>query len=403
MCLDTSYILSTINPVVGLLFALTFFLIWRQQPDKIHILHWASAFFLGSLGFAFEFLNYFDPMFRLSDDVNIFVPICVLLIARGVCLRYTGNAPTRMLVLILGVTYITACWINYVQQNAFGRSLSISAGIAALLVVSVVAMLKSRERDKIDFGILLTLMAAAVLVLGRPVLSFFVEGAPKIDVIENTSFWAASLKIVGLYSLLVFAILFMLRIAADLFAELNQQSVTDSLSGLLNRRGFFAAAEALALEANPSLPISVLLLDIDHFKHVNDNYGHQTGDKVIRTLSDLMLSSAPETAIVGRLGGEEFAIFLPNTCSMAALAFAEALRTSIQLQDHTGIPAAHPVTVSIGVVEGTGEDLELLLHLADIGLYLAKDSGRDQVRTAGTEMLVRDSRRRSGTLVRSAG
>ena len=332
--MDSSYILSTINPVVGLLFALTFFLIWRRQLTKMHILQWAFAFALGSIGFSFEFLHHFNPAFRLSDSVNIFVPPCVLLIARGVCLRYTGNAPTTLLVSILGVTYITACWINFVLQNAFGRGVSVSIGIAAMLFVAIVAMIRSRIHDKIDFGILLTLAAAGVLVLGRPILSVFIEGAPRIDVIDNSSFWAVSLKVANLYYLLLFSILFMLRIAADLFEELNQQSVTDLLSGLLNRRGFFAAAETLALEASPSLPISVLLLDIDHFKHVNDNYGHQTGDKVIRTLADLMLLSAPQTAVVGRLGGEEFAIFLPNTSSMAAMAFAEALRSAIQLLHH---------------------------------------------------------------------
>lgn len=399
--MDSSYILSTINPVVGLLFALTFFLIWRQQPDRIHILHWATAFSLGSIGFSFEFLNYFNPMFRLSDGANIFVPICVLLIARGLCLRYTGRAPTRLMVLILGATYITACWVNFVHQSAFGRGLAVSIGIVALLSVATGAMLKYRARDKIDLGILLTLLSAAILVLSRPVLSFFIEGPPKIGVIEDTSFWAVSLKVAGLYCLLVFAILFMLRIAADLLEDLNQQSVTDSLSGLLNRRGIFAAAETLALEATSALPISVLLLDIDHFKRVNDNYGHQTGDKVIRTLADLMRSSAPESAMVGRLGGEEFAIFLPNTGSMAALAFAEALRTSIRLQDHAGIPATHPVTVSIGVTEGTGEDLELLLHLADIGLYKAKDSGRDQVQMSGRAPLGEHGRRRSTKLLRA--
>jgi len=402
ICLETTYILSTINPVVGLLFALTFFLIWRRQPERLHILHWSSAFFLGSLGFSFEFLNYIDPMFRLSDGVNIFVPVCVLLIVRGVCLRYTGSAPTRLLISILSITYITASWINFVHQNAFGRGLTITIGIVALLTAATTAMLKYRARDKIDLGILLALLVASALLLARPALSFFIEGAPQKGVIEDTSFWAVSMKVAGLYSLLVFSILFMLRIAADLFEELNQQSVTDSLSGLLNRRGFFASAAPLAREATPSLPISVLLLDIDHFKHVNDSYGHQTGDRVIRTLADMMQSSTPDSGLVGRLGGEEFAIFLPSTGSMTALAFAEALRGSIELQHHAGIPATHPVTVSIGVAEGTGEDLERLLHVADAGLYTAKDSGRNQVQMADAEMVLRDRRRSPDKLVRSA-
>lgn len=401
--METTYILSTINPVVGLLFALTFFLIWRQQPERRHILHWASAFFLGSLGFSFEFLNYIDPMFRLSDGVNIFVPVCVLLIVRGVCLRYTGSAPTRLLISILGITYITASWINFVHENAFGRGLTITVGIVALLTVATTAILKYRARDKIDLGILVTLMIASALLFARPALSFFIEGAPQKGIIEDTSFWAVSMKVAGLYSLLVFSILFMLRIAADLFEELNQQSVTDSLSGLLNRRGFFASTEPLAREARPSLPISVLLLDIDHFKRVNDSYGHQTGDRVIRKLADMMKSSTPDPGLVGRLGGEEFAIFLPNTGSMAAMAFAEALRCSIELQHHAGIPATHPVTVSIGVAEGTGEDLERLLHVADAGLYTAKDSGRNQVQMADAGMVLRDRRRSPDKLVRSAG
>lgn len=403
ICLNSSLILSTINPVVGLLFALTFVLIWRQQPAKLHILHWGLAFALGGIGFSFEFLHHFNPGFRLSDGVNIFVPLCVLLIARGLCLRYTGYAPTRLLISILGVTYGAACWINFVHQSAFGRGMSVSIGVAAMLFVAIVAMAKNRNHDKIDVGILLTLAAAGAMVVGRPALSLFLEGAPQIDVIENTSFWAVSLKVAGLYSLLIFSILFMLRIAADLFEELNQQSVTDSLSGLLNRRGFFAAAETLALEATPSLPVSVLLLDIDHFKRVNDNYGHQTGDRVIRTMADMMQSSTPDSGLVGRLGGEEFAIFLPNTGGTTALAFAEALRHSIELQHHAGISAAHPVTVSIGVAEGAGEDLERLLNVADVGLYIAKDAGRNQVQMAGAEMVLTDRRRRSDKLVRSAG
>lgn len=397
----STYILSTINPVVGMLFALTFFLVWKQQPHKTHVLNWALAFCVGSLGFAFEFLNYVNPVFELPDGVNIFVPICVLLIARGLCLRYTGQAPTRLLLLILAVTDITAGWLHFVHQNAFGRGLAVSFGAALLLIIGVRAMLTNRSRDKIDLSILIAILSAVTLVLGRPILSFFIEGEPKIGAIEQTSFWTVSLKVAGLYLLLVFSILFLLRIAADLFAELNQQSVTDSLSGLLNRRGFFAAVETVALGATPKLPISVLLLDIDHFKQVNDSYGHQTGDKVIQAIARLMQSSAPENAVVGRLGGEEFGIFLPNTSSMAALAFAEALRASIRLQRHATIPASHPVTVSIGLAEGTGEDLELLLHRADIGLYNAKDSGRDQVRMDGGEEIGRGGRRGSGKMVRS--
>jgi len=398
---DSSYILSTINPVVGLLFASTFFLIWRQQPHRIHILNWSMAFAIGSMGFAFEFLNHFNSDFKLINGINIFVPVCVMLIARGLCLRYTGQAPTRLLLAVLVLSDMAAIWINFVHHNALGRGLAISIGIGLMLGVAVRAIVKARLRDRIDVGITVAISLAATLVVTRPVVSFFIEGAPKIGAIDTNSFWTVSLKVAGLYSLLVLSILFMLRIAADLFAELNQQSLTDSLSRLLNRRGFFAAAETAALAATPALPVSVLLIDIDHFKKVNDSYGHQTGDRVIKAVAAMMQSFTPESGIVGRLGGEEFAIVLPNTSRLAASAFAEALRTSVHCQRHAEIPATHPVTVSIGLAEGTGESLERLLHLADLGLYRAKNGGRDQVQMGTDDPSREERRRRPDTPLRS--
>ena len=149
-------------------------------------------------------------------------------------------------------------------------------------------------------------------------------------------------------------------------AELHEQSVTNALSGILNRCGFFEIAGTMVHDATSKLPYSVLLLDIDHFKKVNDTFGHQIGDQVIRNVADMMHSNAPETAVIGRLGGGEFAIVLPNTGRRAAFAFAEALRMSIYRQSHSGIPEEHPITVSIGLAEGTGGQLEELLHDADM-------------------------------------
>lgn len=383
--MDSSYILSTINPVVGLLFALTFFLIWRPQPNRIYILNWSLGFAAGGIGFAFEFFHYFIPKFQFANGANIFLPVSVLFTVRGLCLRYTGKAPDRLLLSVITLTGIIACWMSFVHQYALGRGLTVSSGIAILLIVAMHAMVRNATRDKIDLGIFIALLSLTVLLLARPAATFFIEGAPEINSIAVTSFWAVSLKIAGLYAWMIFAILFMLRVAADLLAEIKEQSVTDTLSGILNRGGFFAAADCVALAATPRLPVSVLLLDIDYFKKVNDNYGHRTGDQVIRAVADMLRFSAPETAIVGRLGGEEFAMVLPNTHRMSAFGFAEALRASFCLQVHAGIPATHPITVSIGLVEGTGATLEDLIHEADLALYKAKNSGRNQVMMSDEE------------------
>lgn len=399
--MDSSYILSTINPVIGFLLSLTFFLIWKKQSGKTYILNWALGFAAGSIGFAFEFFHFFIANFRFANGVNIFLPISVLFTVRGVCLRYTGQAPDRLLLSVITVTGIVACWMSFGDQNALIRGLAVSTGIAMALIVAMHAMMKAPTWNRIDLCIFLTMLSLTILLAARPFASFLIEGAPNIDAIGVTSFWVVSLKVAGLYAWMTFAILFLLRIAADMLAELHEQSVTDSLSGILNRRGFFEIAGAMTRDATPKLPYSVLLLDIDHFKKVNDTYGHQIGDQVIRNVADMMHSNAPETAVIGRLGGEEFAIVLPNTGRRAAFAFAEALRMSIHQQSHSGIPEDHPITVSIGLAEGTGGPLEELLHDADIALYKAKNGGRNQVGMVGAEAFRGHTMRTPGRFVRA--
>lgn len=399
--MDSSYILSTINPVTGLFLATTFYLIWKKHPEKAYILNWALGFAAGSIGYAFEFFHFFVTSFRFANGVNIFLPISMLFTVRGVCLRYTGQAPDRILLSAITLTGIIGCWMSFGDHNALIRGTVVSGGVFVAMIVAMHAIIKARVRDRIDLCLFLTILSLTLLLPVRPLATFLIEGAPRTNAIEVTSFWVVSLKVGGLFVWIAFAILFLMRIAADLLAELNEQSVTDSLSGILNRRGFFETAEAMVLNATPKLPVSVLLLDIDHFKKVNDSYGHQTGDEVIRNTAAVMHASAPETAVIGRLGGEEFAMILPNTNRRTALAFAEALRMSIEQQSHSGVCPSHPITVSIGLAEGTGGPLEELLHDADIALYKAKNAGRNQVGTVGAEAFKGHSMRTPGRLVRA--
>lgn len=399
--MDSSYILSTINPVIGLFIALTFYLIWTKHSEKTYILNWALGFAAGSIGYAFEFFHFFVASFRFANGMNIFLPISMLFTVRGICLRYTGHVPDRILLSAITLSGIIGCWMSFGDHNALIRGSVVSSGVFVTMVIAIHAITKATGRDKIDLWLLLTILSLTVLLLVRPLASFLIEGAPRIHAIEVTSFWVVSLKVGGLFVWMAFAILFLLRIAVDLLAELNEQSVTDSLSGILNRRGFFETAEAMALNATPKLPVSVLLLDIDHFKKVNDSYGHQTGDEVIRNTAAVMHSNAPETAVIGRLGGEEFAMILPNTSRKTALAFAEALRMCIEQQSHSGVCPSHPITASIGLAEGTGGPLEELLHDADIALYKAKNSGRNQVGTVGAEAFGGQTMRTPGRLVRA--
>lgn len=380
--MDSAYVLSAFNPVVALVFSVIFLLIWRQQRQQTYILNWAIAYAAASIGFGFEFFHYFVPALELWMGINIFIPISALMAARGLCIRHTGRSPDSLFAAIIVLTNIFGWWFVLGEPNVLARGLAVSTGISALLLVASYAIAKNRKRDRIDIAISAAAFSIAAILMARLAGSLLLEGALMVDTTEMNSFWVISLKVVGLYSWMVFAIFFVLRIAADLLSELNLQSITDPLSGLLNRRGFFAAAESIILGASEALPVSMLILDIDHFKTVNDNYGHQTGDQVIKHVASVMQSSAPDNAVVGRLGGEEFAIFLPNTGGEAARGFAESLRALLRVQAHAGIPVSHPVTVSIGLTEGKGESLDQMFQLADTALYQAKHGGRDQVQLA---------------------
>ena len=163
---------------------------------------------------------------------------------------------------------------------------------------------------------------------------------------------------------------------------LERRANTDELTSLPNRRAFMLQAQQeLAHLARHRGSLSVLMLDIDHFKRVNDTHGHQAGDAVLVALAQMCRHSLRECDHMGRIGGEEFAVLLPGTSAGHALETAERLRltlanTPIQLAQGTPLK----VTVSIGVTTTSGDqDIEALLRQADDALYQAKNQGRNRV------------------------
>ncbi|MDC0335852.1 diguanylate cyclase [Pseudodesulfovibrio sp.] len=159
-------------------------------------------------------------------------------------------------------------------------------------------------------------------------------------------------------------------------------AIEDQLTSLLNRRGFTEKAQFLVAQARRmNWPLCLLMLDIDFFKKVNDTYGHDTGDEVLRTLGKLLKSQVRETDVVGRLGGEEFALVLPNTSAQDAHSLAEKIRIDVEnLKVHLNEEKHITFTLSIGLATSvySNTDLEKLLKEADLALYKAKQQGRNQ-------------------------
>jgi diguanylate cyclase (GGDEF)-like protein len=164
---------------------------------------------------------------------------------------------------------------------------------------------------------------------------------------------------------------------------MEQLAITDPLTGLYNRRHFFfLATTEMERAARYNKDLSVIMIDLDHFKLVNDTYGHKTGDQVLQSIAQSANQALRRIDVMGRYGGEEFAILLPETNMEKGMIVAERLRALI---DHTAIPTGQgeiKITACFGLagLETCPPDIDILLDCADKALYAAKQAGRNQVR-----------------------
>jgi diguanylate cyclase (GGDEF)-like protein len=200
--------------------------------------------------------------------------------------------------------------------------------------------------------------------------------------IVRLSLWLAALVSTLLAGVLSYRSALLMRQLTLTRNELAHISQTDQLTGLFNRRGFYdAAAPALASARLHSIPVAVFLCDIDHFKSVNDRYGHQAGDKVLVELADVLRQSAQrEGALVARFGGEEFSGLLVGATRDRAERYAQALRIACAAREIAICDGVERVTISIGfTVSCADAELTELIRSADRALYAAKRRGRDRV------------------------
>jgi diguanylate cyclase len=169
--------------------------------------------------------------------------------------------------------------------------------------------------------------------------------------------------------------------------SLRQMTITDELTGAYNRRhAFYEAALYIDSESSRSIPLSVILLDVDHFKRINDTYGHGVGDITLRELTDLVhrllaVIRDADSAIFARIGGEEFVAILPGLTTERSLSIAERLRSEIQNLSviNEAVELSFTVSMGVGTYEPADENFDGLLARCDAALYAAKRDGRNRV------------------------
>jgi diguanylate cyclase (GGDEF)-like protein len=175
---------------------------------------------------------------------------------------------------------------------------------------------------------------------------------------------------------------------ASMHRDLIQLASLDSLTGIFNRRAFFERAAETHAQVAAIGTFSGIMLDIDHFKRINDVYGHDVGDKAIREVASTISGASP---IVGRLGGEEFAVLLPGRNLAATAVIAEGLRREMAALQFAAGKETVTLTCSFGVAEWqSGESVDQVLKRGDMALYAAKTGGRNRVVLADDKLAVAD-------------
>ncbi|MGE8103438.1 diguanylate cyclase domain-containing protein [Allorhizobium sp. NPDC080224] len=290
----------------------------------------------------------------------------------------------------IGLIVWTALWLMpVVYQSVELRTTILGLLIAGYCFLTAEDILRKAKREPLpsrSIAAVANLIRGAVWLAPVP-LSLFVGPAYAAD--GTTAPWFAYIVLAN--SMMIVLTLVALLMLAKERDELRYRlaSERDPLTNLANRRTFVTEAKAaLSQEGGTSL----LLLDIDHFKTVNDSHGHATGDQVLIAFSRAIEQRMPKGCLFARLGGEEFACLLPRIGVQQALALAEELRLTVAGMAMSPLSPLQ-VTVSIGVAEASasGEDLDMLLASADAALYRAKADGRNCVRLCEPAVLLDDT------------
>jgi diguanylate cyclase (GGDEF)-like protein len=387
--LSTLYLVATL--VAGMLGALLLFF-WRQE--KIPALGWwGAAYLLGavSIGVWVAAGAMLSEMEQMALNALGFVACGLVWSAARV---FHGRKPNWPGALVGALAWIAA--VLWLREGAeFFRAL-VGAGIVAAYAALTAGQLWSERRAAMQRrwpAMVIPMLHGAVLML--PILLGGLvshgQGAFKTN---GTWMVVFAIELV-LYAVGTVFIVFMMVSERTVRAHKAAASM-DPLTGLLNRRGFSeATGRMIEREAKAGRPVTVMIFDIDHFKSINDRFGHPAGDEILKLFSAVMTANLRISDLVGRIGGEEFAAMLPCSVEEALLA-AERVREAFQTCGIEVDDAPVETTVSIGVAGGPADtELDVLLASADTALYRAKRAGRNRVETATEEPLsLEDARRK---------
>jgi len=343
------------------------------------------SYFIFSFGFILLGLRQHIPDFFSIIIANFAIVAGFSLLVLGILkfFKFEKHIFEKVSISSLCAMSIAFIYYTYFQESVHVRIIIISLIMAGLSLYIGFKVLSQKDKVLLTFTRFLgfSFLYCAFIFLLRV---YFVLGDPKLDNFMSVG----TIHALSLIALQLVAITscFSLTISASqqLASDLATQATVDSLTNIYNRRAFdeFAAKGVLRAQRDKK-PISLIMMDIDFFKQVNDSYGHQIGDKVLQEFSLRLKNSLRQYDILARYGGEEFTLLLPDTNTETAMIIAEKLRDTIAqpvffLENEADLK----VTASFGVATNQGENInwQQLISFSDQALYHAKKSGRNCVK-----------------------
>jgi diguanylate cyclase (GGDEF)-like protein len=305
--------------------------------------------------------------------------------------RVFDGRPLEPVYLVTGaVLWLLICRLPVLADAVQVRAFIASAIITCYTWLTAYEFWRGRSEALVSrWPAIFMLFADGALYLLRTPLIALLPYKPTEGIYNSV--WLTVLSFEGL--LFTISVAFILLAMAKERTELRHRNAAmlDPLTGIANRRSFLADANLLAKRhrADPR-PTAVMLIDLDHFKSINDRFGHALGDRVLEMFTDTARKSVRATDLLGRLGGEEFAAMLYDTSRDKAVAVAERIRESFAVvtKEVEGRPLCATVSIGLAYCDQPALDVSEMLAQSDQALYFAKEHGRNRVEVASLEMVM---------------
>lgn len=366
-----------IIPACLLLLGIAFVIGRLMLRDQVFLSWIAAGYILSALALAAQSLMNNQQLAHWSVVAASIYLFSIWAVAHGLALRKGGTAHPKMALLISAITLSLLFYYSQVVDNLWLRIIIANSGLGLIqLLVARLFLTSVATKDVLDKTLSISYLVIIVYTLARPAVIAIGVSPADLGELTQSNYWLLMLSASLLLSLWL-ALLVIAITVRDIMHKMNDERYRDSLTHLLNRRGFFEAAKDF-MGSDATSRYFLLTCDIDHFKNVNDNWGHLAGDKVLQAVSKAIIKNVRKGDLVARFGGEEFVIFLRSIDINDARKIAERIREEIENTTYSAIPIR--ITASFGLVDiAPNQDLVSAIDRADALLYNAKQNGRNQV------------------------